>query len=150
MGKSFSDKLNIAGILKVLLIVLLFLFLGFGLFIFFKVKGEGNQALREAKNIRMALVSADIEMYSVGKTIYDPSDKYGLADGVKEKVDSVIEPAGVYRILSYDRKNHEITGFIFQNEHYYVVYYKNDEVGGWDVYRLLHIQEHDEVQVIKN
>ena len=69
------SRITIAGVLKILLIVALILFVGITIFIVNKIRIDADSALRNAKNVRMSLRSADIEMYAAGKSIYNPSKK---------------------------------------------------------------------------
>ena len=73
--------------LKFALILAVLVFVLLAGFFVFKVHSEGRMALREAKNIRLALATADIEMYGRGKTIYSPEMHDGLEEGVMEAVE---------------------------------------------------------------
>ena len=104
---------------------------------FFKIRANAKTALREAKNIRVALRSADIEMYGEKKTIYNPYKPYGLEDGTVEKVNELIDVKGTYRITAYDNKLHELTGMTYTKDGYFVTFTKVNGKVKWTVdYRM--------------
>ena len=57
-----TPKINITEFLRVVLIILAIIVVGVGTFFFFKTRTEAKNVLREAKNVRMALRTTDIEM----------------------------------------------------------------------------------------
>ena len=89
--------------------------------------------MREAKNVRLALRSADIEMYGLGKSIYNPSRKNNIEKGAKAKADVLYKPTGKYKITSYNSKKHELTGFVYEVGHYIVTYDKDGTNTSWTV-----------------
>lgn len=139
-----TSKVNIAAVLRIALIVIAVLLLCLGTFFFFKIRIEAKNALRDAKNIRMALRTTDIEMYAREKSVYDPTKINGLADGVKDTVDALMEPEGKYAITSYSYKKHEVTGMTYRKGHYYVVFSKEGDGISWDVTYLMRIYHFDE------
>ena len=48
---------------KFILIAVVIFIVGGSIFLFFKIKIQAHDVLREAKNVRMALRTADIELY---------------------------------------------------------------------------------------
>ena len=139
-----GSKINLAAVVRVVLIVLGVLIIVLSAFFFFKVRIESKQALREAKNIRVALRTTDIEMYARETCIFDPSKPDGLADGVKYTVDNLMQPEGRYMITSYNYKKHELTGFTYQKGHYYVVFSKDGDGITWDVTYMMRVYHFDE------
>ena len=105
-----STRVAIWKAFKILLVVVLAAFVVLSIYMVWRVRRNADKVLREAKNVRMALSSADVEMYASGKTIYNPHRKNGLEDGVKEKVDSLVESKGTYSVTSYNSTEHELTG----------------------------------------
>ena len=142
------SRITIAGVLKILLIVALILFVGITIFIVNKIRIDADSALRNAKNVRMSLRSADIEMYAAGKSIYNPSKKNGLEDGVKTKVEQYAETKGSYCITSYDTKAPELTGMTYRQGSYVVYFSKDGENITWDVNFILNVYHFDESDVI--
>ena len=119
--------------LKVLLILAAVVFILLAAFFVFKVHSEGRFALREAKNIKLALITTDIEMYGRGKSIYSPERHDGLTDGVMVYVERY---AGVHEgvtLLSYDRENREILMFEYKTPHYLVHYEYDGSDEHWTV-----------------
>ena len=139
-----GSKINLAAVVRVVLIVLGVMIIVLSAFFFFKVLIESKQALREAKNIRVALRTTDIEMYAHESCIYDPTKPDGLADGVKHTVDELMQPEGKYVVTSYNYKNHELTGFTYRKGRYYVVFSKEGNGITWDVTYLMRVYHFDE------
>ena len=143
-----TTRITVGSVLKIILIVLVVLFVGTCLFMFSKIRIDADSALRNAKNVRMSLRSADIEMYAQGKTIYNPSKKNGLEDGVKAKVDLLADAKGTYSITRYDSKTHELTGMTYRQGNYIVYFSKEGDDITWDVDLLMNIYHFDESDVI--
>ena len=146
MGKERSI-FNVKKIIKVFCIIVAVLIIGAVAVFAVKLQIEGRNALREAKNIRLALRSADIEMYAKNMSIYNPQRKNGIEAGVKGKVERLFVPEGTYAITSYDKSKHELTGMTYRKGHYVVTFVKNDERIIWDVDYLLNIYTYDDFDV---
>ena len=119
--------------LKFFLILAVAVFVLLAGFFVFKVHSEGRMALREAKNVRLALVTADIEMYGAGKTIYSPETATGLADGVMEAVERYSGVSEGVTLLSYDRETREVRMFTYKTPHYMITYILTDSGEEWFV-----------------
>ena len=126
-------RLSVGKVAKFIAIVLIAFIVGAAVFFFFMIRSKSKAALRDAKNIRVALQSADIEMYGIKKTIYNPYKPYGLEDTVDEKVNELLDVKGIYRITSYDMKRHELTGMTYKEGNYTVTFTKKNDDIIWDV-----------------
>ena len=146
MGKEKSI-FNVKKIIKVFCIIVAVLIIGAVAVFAVKLQIEGRNALREAKNIRLALRSADIEMYAKNMSIYNPQRKNGIEAGVKGKVEQIYVPEGAYAITSYNKSKHELTGMTYRKGHYIVTFVKTDERIIWDVDYLLNIYTYDDFDV---
>ena len=144
MADKGGTKFNIANIVRIVLIIAGVLIIGVSVFFFFKVRTESKAALREAKNIRMALRMADIEFYAQEKSVFNPNNYDGLEEGAKAKVEQIVQPEGTYRITSYSTKYHEITGMTYRVGNYNVIFSKEGENISWDVTYLMRIYHFDE------
>ena len=144
MSDKSLTKFNIANIARIILIIVGVIIIGLSVFFFFKIRTESKAALREAKNIRMALWVADIEMYAQEKSVFDPNNYDGIADGVKAKVEQITQPDGAYAITSYNTRSHEITGMTYRTGHYNVVFRKEGDSITWDVTYLMRVYHFDE------
>ena len=127
------SKLRLRKFLKIIGITVAALIIGVAIFFVFKIRSEAKSALREAKNTRMALRSADIEMYALGKSVYNPDKLFNIEDGVEKKVNTIYTPPGIYEITSYDYSRHEITGMTYQNGRYVVTFRMKGDALYWDV-----------------
>ena len=128
-------------------IVIAALAIGAAVFFVFKLHVDAKAALRDAKNVRMALRSADIEMYAKNMTIYNPQRKNGIEAGVKEKVEQIFAPEGTYTINSYNKKEHELTGLTYRKGHYIVTFNKSGDKIRWKVDYLFNVYTYDEFDV---
>lgn len=126
-------KINLGKAIKFILIAAGLFVIGIAVFTFFKVHSNAKNALRDAKNVYLALYTTDIEYYAQGKTIYDHSQADGLAEGVKEKVKRLADSDGAYIITSYSKRNREITGMQYRSGHYLVTFTKKDGREIWTV-----------------
>ncbi|MBO4774976.1 MAG: hypothetical protein J5515_00045 [Lachnospiraceae bacterium] len=139
MGEKLQGKINIGNILRVVLIILLVLFIGFGIFYFFTIRTKADHAFRDAKNVYLALSTAEIEYYSRGESIYDPTKYNGLSDGVMERVRQLVDNEGSYRVISYNTKEHRVTGMIYYNQNFYVTFDDQNGNTTWEVKYLMPI-----------
>ena len=124
------NKRQVVNVIRVILIVTAVLFILLAAFFVFKVHSEGRMALREAK---LALITADIEMYGVGKTIYAPEHHNGLADGVEEKLQRYAGTSEGITLLSYNRTTREVAMFTYTTPHYLVRYEYDGVQENWTV-----------------
>ena len=91
------DRINLGKVIKFILIAVGLFIIGIAVFMFFRIRSNAKDALRDAKNVYLALYTTDIEYYAQGKTIYDHSKPDGMAEGVKEKVEMLADSDGKYR-----------------------------------------------------
>lgn len=139
-----STRVAIWKAFKILLVVVLAAFVVLSIYMVWRVRRNADKVLREAKNVRMALSSADVEMYALGKTIYNPHRKNGLEDGVKEKVDSLVESKGTYSVTSYNSTEHELTGMTYREGNYIVYFSRNGDDISWNVNMIINVYHYDE------
>ena len=142
-----QNRIALIKIAKVFLIVLVAFIVGGTIFCVFKLHIDAKSALREAKNVRLALRTADIEMYAKGQTIFNASKKNGLETGVKAKVEQIFVPEGKYSITSYSKSEHELTGMTYRKGHYIVMFSKDGDNIRWDVDYLLNVYDYNEFDV---
>lgn len=136
--------INIGLIVRIVLIAIIALFIGFVIVFVVKIQIDGREALRQAKNVKLALRSADIQMYGKNKTIFDPTDKNGLESGTSDLVNELYTPPGKYYLTSYDSKKHELTGFVYQVGRYTVTFRQDSKNIHWDVDLRYTIYSYDE------
>ena len=139
-----KSRLSTILILKVILFSVIALVIGTCLVFFVKLKIDGRRALRHAKNVRLSLSSADIEMYGKGKCVYNPLNDNGLEEGAAEKAASIYEPDGEYTITSYDYEKHEITGMTYEEGDYLVTFWNDADGITWLVDYNLNIYTYEE------
>ena len=141
-----KKRIDIAKLGRIILVIVIALIVGLVVFAFFRLHVGARDSLRQAKNVRMSLRAADIEMYGQGKTVFNPSRKNGVEAGVKEKAEVYYKPEGRYKITSYNKKKHELTGLIYENGHYIVTFEMDGDDILWDVDYRLNIYTYDEAQ----
>ena len=144
MNNSMREKNSVASVLRVILIIVLILFVCAVTFFVFDTQIHARAAFREAKNVYLALSSTEIEYYAQGKSIYDPAMEGNIAEGVRDRVKTLADNEGTYRIVSYDIKKHKLTGMQYNNGNYYVDYtYKNGK-SKWEVKYMMTISRYDD------
>ena len=127
------DRINLGKVIKFILIAVGLFIIGIAVFMFFRIRSNAKDALRDAKNVYLALYTTDIEYYAQGKSIYDHSKPDGMAEGVKEKVEMLADSDGKYIITSYNMKRREVTGMQYRSGHYLVTFTKKDGHEIWTV-----------------
>lgn len=120
-------------VIRLLLIAAAAVFILLVAFFVFKVHSEGRFALRDAKNVRLAMMTSDIELYGVGKCIYAPEHMNGLAERTVADIERYAGVKDGVTLLSYDRKNREILKFTYKTSHYLVTFTYDGEVENWTV-----------------
>lgn len=134
-----ESSISFGRILKILLIIMGVLIIGAAVFFWFYIRTNAKQALRDAKNVYMALNSVEIEYYAQGKSIYDPKKYNGLSEGVLQQVKALVDNEGTYRILSYDEKNHQILVLQYRRGFYQVNFYYSPQQTVWEVNYMMNI-----------
>lgn len=131
-------------VIMTVIVLLVVLVISIPVFLYFKFTTESRMALREAKNVKLALNMLDIEYYAKGKTVYNPNNINGLTDGVMQEVSDVLEHDCSLAITSYDKKERKVLGFVYNYEHYQVVYrFDKDKGDTWKVSYILNILDYD-------
>ena len=103
----------------------------------FKIFSDARLALREAKNIKMTLEMADMELYSAGLCIYDETAEGNLRKGARAYVDKLQgDPEGTIKLTGYDSGKHKITGFEYELEKYIVRYSYTEDGDTWQVCQI--------------
>ncbi|MBP5276772.1 MAG: hypothetical protein J6Z07_08270 [Lachnospiraceae bacterium] len=138
------DKINVASFIRVILIVAGVLILSAVGFFVANTQIHARAAFRDAKNVYLALSATEIEYYAAGQTIYDPTMEGNLAEGVRERVEKLADNEGTYKIVSYDVKNHRLTGLQYNNGNYYVDYTYKKGQSKWEVKYMMTISRYDD------
>ncbi|MBR5177850.1 MAG: hypothetical protein IKW90_03485 [Lachnospiraceae bacterium] len=103
----------------------------------FKIYSDARLALREAKNIKMTLEMADLELYSAGISIFDETSEGNLRKSTLSYVNKMQgETKGEIKLTGYDTAKHKITGFEYELEKYIVRYKSSDDDDSWQVFRI--------------
>ena len=144
-----SELLSVSRVFKLILILAGLLIIGLSVFYVFHLKTGANRAFREAKNVYMALSAVEIDYYSRGESIFDPSKYDGLSEGVADRVEKLAGSEGTYRIISYDNKRHRINNMIYTNKNFYVTYTYGQDESEWDVKYLIPLYSYKDVERVK-
>ncbi|MBO4346471.1 MAG: hypothetical protein J5840_02390 [Lachnospiraceae bacterium] len=139
-----GELISVSRVFKLILILAGLLIIGMSVFFVFRLKIGTDHAFREAKNVYMALSAVEIDYYSRGESIYDPSNYNGLSEGVAERVEQLAGNEGTYRIISYDDKKHRILHMIYTHGNYYVSYSSDNEGSLWEVKYLMPLYSYKE------
>ena len=143
-----QSRLRIYKFFKIIGIILAALIIGAAVFFVFKLRSDAKAVLREAKNTRMALQSADIQMYGKNKTVFNPLSDDGMEDGTKGLVQQIYTPEGTYKITGYDTEKHQITGMTYEKGHFFVTFQQKGEAIYWDVDYRLNVYHFDDDDIV--
>jgi len=103
----------------------------------FKLYSDARIALREAKNIKISLEVADMELYGAGLSIYDETAEGNLRKGAVVYVNKMQgELQGTFKLTGYDSGRHKITGFEYELEKFIVRYKYNEDGDTWQVFQI--------------
>lgn len=109
------------------------------------VNSQARIALREAKNVKLAFEMLTVEYYGLGRVIYKPDSPNGLASGVQERIDQLMEKETNVQLVSYKKETREVIKFIYENEHYRVIYdVSNQAEENWIVDYILPVLKYGE------
>ena len=81
---NLKEGISFGRILKAVLIIAGVFIIGASVFLWFYIRTNAKLALRDAKNVYMALNTVEIEYYAQGKSIYDPT-RYNLRTAFYKK-----------------------------------------------------------------
>jgi hypothetical protein len=129
---------------RVILIALILLVVGVPAFLAFRLKSEGRFALREAKNVKIAFEMISVEYYGMGLSIYDSESASGLTDGVKTRLEEVVDDDFDVTVTAYNQTTRAVTAFEYTDKNYTVRYVYDDQKGDtWKVYYKYLIYDFD-------
>lgn len=112
-----------------------------------------QKALRNAKDLRMAMKMMSIEQYSSGGSIFDPKQSDGLIQGGGERLAALSDAPGTVTLTGWDQNAGEPLSFTYKEGNYIVMFRKNaeqttsagndaaaaDEDNQWEVYLYLRV-----------
>ncbi len=129
-----SKKARLRQIKIILLVFVILAIIGVPIFACFRISSGAHIALREAKNVKLAMQMLDIEYYAEDTSVYDAERPDGLKKGAKERIDDILEQDGEVLLQAYNQKSRSIQAFTYTNDHYQVVYtYDKEEGDTWKI-----------------
>lgn len=130
---------------NVIAILLLTLAVGAVAFSYFHVTTQARLTCRRGKNVKLALDMLDIELYAEKKTVYDAKKPGGIATGIVDRVYGIVEQEGEIQIFSYDQQKRKITGLLYEEDKYRVIYRYDPEKGDcWRVDYLINLLDYSD------
>ncbi len=121
-----NRRLRLYRITAVGLVVLL---CGFAAWFYLTASVASKKALREAKDVRMAMKMLAIESYSNGKSLYDPKSANGLVEGGAERLAQLSEADGQVILTGWDAKESDAISFRYIKGNYVVNFQKTGDTG---------------------
>ena len=112
--------------------------------IYSKIRIGGDDALRDARNVRIAMRAAAIEIYGMNASLYDASAINGLSKRAESEIRTLSGADGDIILNAWDVSDMEPVSFIYRNDGY-TVYYSRDtgtEENSWKVYYSLLLSEY--------
>ena len=113
-------------------------------FFWLRINSGTRGAMREARDIRIAMKMKAIEQYGLGGTLYQAASRNGMAKGMEEDILKMADADGNIVLQAWDSVNNEPSAFTFQKDRYIIVF-KQDEDGSaiWDGYYTLKLLEYE-------
>lgn len=113
-------------------------------FFWFRINSGTRQAMREARDIRIAMKMKAIEQYGLGGTLYKPSVRNGMAKDMEEEILKMAEADGDIELQAWDSENNEPAAFTFYKDRYIIIF-KTDSDGSpvWTGYYTLKLLEYE-------
>ena len=131
----------VASIVAAALIVAVILIV---MFYWFHINTGVRNAMREARDIRIAMKMKAIEQYGVGSTLYQPASRNGMAKVMEEDILKMADADGSIVLQSWDSDNNEPAAFTFQKDRYIIIFKEqNDGSAIWDGYYTLKLLEYE-------
>ncbi len=104
-------------------------------FFWFRINSGARQAMREARDLRIAMKMKAVEQYGIGGIVYQPSARNGLAPGMEEELLKMADAEGELTLQAWDIPQNEAAAFTFRKDRYFVVFkLQEDGTGKWDSY----------------
>lgn len=113
-------------------------------FFWFGINSRVRQAMREAKDIRIAMKMKAIEQYGLGGTMYQPTAKDGLAKGIEEELLNMAEADGEIVLHAWDVENNEPDAFTYYKDRYIIMYRESSDGSPiWNGYYTFKLLEYE-------
>ena len=113
-------------------------------FFWFRINSGTRQAMREAKDIRIAMKMKAVEQYGLGGTLYKPSVRNGMAKDMEEEILKMAEADGNIELQAWDAENNEPAAFTYYKDRYIIIF-KTESDGSpiWSGYYTLKLLEYE-------
>ena len=113
-------------------------------FFWFRINSGTRQAMREAKDIRIAMKMKAVEQYGLGGTLYIPSARNGMAKDMEEEILKMAEADGDIELQAWNSETNEPAAFTFYKDRYIIIF-KIDSNGSpiWSGYYTLKLIEYE-------
>ncbi|MBO6016290.1 MAG: hypothetical protein J6P60_06900 [Lachnospiraceae bacterium] len=100
-------------------------------------------AMREAKDVRIAMKMKAVQQYGLGKALFQPAAPGGLERNMEEQILELAEADGEIVLQAWDEEHNEPAAFSYQKNRY-IVLFRQDEDGSpiWDGYYALKLLEY--------
>ena len=116
----------------------------FAVFFWLRINSGTRGAMREARDIRIALKMKAVEKYGLGGTIYQPPARNGMVKGVEEDVLKMADAEGNIVLQAWDDNNNEPAAFTFQKDRYIIIFKESEDGSAiWDGYYTLKLLEYE-------
>ena len=113
-------------------------------FFWFGINSGTRHAMREAKDIRIAMKMKAIEQYGLGGTLYQPLAKNGMTKGMEAELLKMADADGEIVLQAWDAENNDPVAFTFQKDRYIIIFKKqSDGTSTWKGYYTLKLLEYE-------
>ena len=112
-------------------------------FFWFGINAGARTALREAKDVRIAMKMKAIETYGLGGSVFKASSANGMSEGMEKEILSMADADGTIVLQSWDSNSNEPQAFTYQKDKYIVVFRMSEDGGiSWKGYYTFMLLEY--------
>ena len=113
-------------------------------FLWFRINSGVRQAMREAKDVRIAMKMKAVEQYGLGGVMFEPAARNGMAKGMEEDILKLADAEGTIVLQAWDSENNEPSAFTYQKDRYIIIFKVKDNGSPiWDGYYTLKLLEYE-------
>lgn len=113
-------------------------------YFWFRINSGTRDAMRQARDIRIAMKMKAIEQYGLGGKLYQPAARNGMSDGMEDDILKMADAEGEIVLQAWDLDNNEPAAFTFQKDRYIIIFKeKEDGTAIWDGYYTLKLLEYE-------
>lgn len=113
-------------------------------FFWLRINSGTRQAMRQARDVRIAMKMKAVEQYGLGGVLFQPASRNGMAQGMEEEILNMAEAEGDIVLQAWDSEKNEPAAFTFQKDRYIIIFkMKEDGSAIWTGYYTFKLLEYE-------